>query len=67
MANWFPMALKPNVLLWLMNLPEELVDSWQDLCDQFVGAFQGGFKRSGTKSDLHLLVQKPGKTLRMYV
>jgi hypothetical protein len=28
MANWFPLALKPNTLAWLMNLPERSIRSW---------------------------------------
>lgn len=67
MANWLPMALKPNVRSWLMNLPKESVRSWQDLCNQFVGAFQGGFKRPGTKSDLKIHVQNPGESMRKYI
>ena len=36
MANWFPMALKDAACTWLMNLPEESISSWPDLCEQFV-------------------------------
>lgn len=54
LANWFPMALKPSIRSWLMNLPESSISSWDDLCKQFVGSFQGGYKRPGMPSDLHL-------------
>ena len=63
MANWFSMVLKPAVRSWLMNLPEKSVASWADLCDQFVSAFQGGYKRPGTMNDLHLVIQGPGERL----
>ena len=43
MANWFPLALQPETRSWLMNLPPNSIRSWDDLCDQFVGAFQGGY------------------------
>ena len=66
MANWFSLALKPNARSWLVNLPANSVKSWPDLCDQFVGAFQGGFRRPGAVSDLHSLAQKPDETLRKY-
>ena len=56
MANWFAMVLKPNALSWLMNLPPSSVKSWADLCEQFIGAFQGGYKHPGAVSDLHNLV-----------
>ena len=67
LANWFPLALKPHIRSWLMNLPESSISSWADLCNQFVGAFQGGYKRPGIASDLHLLVQKPDESLRKYI
>ena len=67
MANWFSLALKPDARSWLINLPACSVKSWPDLCDQFVGAFQGGYKRPGAVSDLHNLAQKPDETLRKYI
>ena len=67
MANWFSLALKPDARSWLVNLPACSVKSWPDLCDQFVGAFQGGYKRPGAVSDLHNLAQKPDETLRKYI
>ena len=66
MANWFPMALRPAVRSWLMNLPEKSVASWADLCDQFVSAFQGGYRRLGTTNDLHLVIQGPEERLRSF-
>ena len=67
MANWFSLALKPDARSWLVNLPASSVKSWPDLCDQFVGAFQGGYRRPGAVSDLHNLAQKPDETLRKYI
>ena len=66
MANWFALALKPPASSWLMNLPPSSIKSWPDLCDHFVGAFQGGYKRPGAVCDLHTLVQKQDETLRKY-
>jgi hypothetical protein len=59
MANWFPLALMPATRLWLMNLPEGSVESLTDLCEQFMSAFHGGYKRPGTMNDLHALIQRP--------
>ena len=42
LANYFPLALKPNVMSWLMHLPMDSISSWADLCHEFVGAFTGG-------------------------
>ena len=67
MANWFPLALQPETRSWLMNLPPNSIRSWDDLCEQFVGAFQGGYARPGVVGDLHILVQQPGETLRQYL
>ena len=39
LANYFPLALKPNVMSWLMHLPADSNSSWSDLCHEFVGAF----------------------------
>ena len=44
LANYFPSALKPNVMSWLMHFPADSISSWLDLCHEFVGAFIGGFK-----------------------
>ena len=67
LANWFPLALKPHIRSWLMNLPESSISSWADLCNHFVGAFQGGYKRPGMPSNLHVLPQGPDESLRKYV
>ena len=42
LASYFPLALKPNVMSWLMHLPVDSIFSWVDLCHEFVGAFTGG-------------------------
>ncbi|WP_421010438.1 hypothetical protein, partial [Escherichia coli] len=67
MANWFPLALQPETRSGLMNLPPNSIRSWDDLCEQFVGAIQGGYARPGAVGDLHVLVQQPGETLRQYL
>lgn len=50
MTNWFPLVLKSEARAWLTNLATGSIKSWEDLCDQFVGAFQGGFKLSCHRS-----------------
>ena len=67
MANWFPMALKDNARSWLMNLPEESVSSWEDLCLQFEANFKPTYDRPTTKSDLKAVKQHQGETLRKYI
>ena len=67
LANYFPLVLKPNVRSWLMHLPENSISSWVDLCHEFVGAFTVGHQAPGQESDLHLIPQKEGETLRKYI
>ena len=67
MANWFPMALKDNARSWLMNLPEESVSSWEDLCRQFEANFKPTYDRPASKGDLKAVKQHKGETLRKYI
>ena len=67
MANWFPLALGPSAQKWIMNQPEGSIRSWRDLCEQFVNAFQGRYKRPGTMNDLYALVQEPGEMLHHFM
>ena len=39
MANWFSHALKDSALSLLFNLLEDSIDSWTELCTQFVANF----------------------------
>ena len=36
LANYFPLALKPNVMSWMMHLQVDSISSWTDLCHEFV-------------------------------
>ena len=67
MANWFPRALKDASLSWLMNLPENTIDTWEELCKCFVANFKGTYERGLTYNDLRAVRQKPGETLRRYI
>ena len=63
-ANYFPLALKSNVRFWLMHLPENSISLWADLCHEFIGTFTSGHQEPNRPSDLQLLQQKEGETLR---
>jgi hypothetical protein len=41
--------------------------SWEDLCEQFVNVFQGGYKFPETLNDLLALSQRPKETLRSFM
>ena len=47
LANYFPLALKPNVMSWLMHPPVGSISSLSDMCHEFVGAFTGGHQAPG--------------------
>ena len=55
MANWFSMPLKDSALSWLMNLPDDSIDSWEDLCRRFVANFKGTHERYLTYNDLRVV------------
>src|SRR5438105_5889198 len=67
MANYFPTALSGSARSWLMNLPAASIDSWDDLCDQFVANFQGTSTRPGEEDDLYQVRQHKGESLRKYI
>src|SRR4051812_25013986 len=50
-----------------MHSREKSIPSWADLCQEFVGAFTGGHQAPGQASDLHIIPQKEGETLRKYI
>ena len=66
-ANYLPLALKSNMRSWLMHLPKNSISSWADLFHEFIGAFTGGHQEPGRPSDLQLLQQNEGETLRKYL
>jgi hypothetical protein len=67
LANWFPMALKDIARSWLMNLPEESVSSWEDLCQQFVANFKPTADRHSTLNDMRQIRQEKGETLYQFM
>lgn len=67
MANWFPLVLKGAAQSWLMNLHPASIRSWQKLCDQFVGNFQGTCKWVDIEEDLYAVEQCLDKTLRQFI
>jgi hypothetical protein len=67
MANYFPIALTGMARSWLMNLPEETLHSWSELCRQFTANFESAYARSGNETDLHAIQQRPGESLRSFV
>src|SRR5215216_6563906 len=50
-----------------MHLPENSISTGADLCHEFISAFTGGHQEPGRSSDLQVLQQKEGETLRKYL
>lgn len=50
-----------------MHMPIDSIASWSDLCHEFVGAFTGGHVAPGQASDLHVIPQRDGESLRKYI
>jgi hypothetical protein len=61
------MALKDAPRTWLMNLPDESMTSWKDLCHQFIANFMPTYERLATKNDLKAVCQYKGETLCQYI
>ena len=67
LANWFVMGLKGTARTWLLDLPEGTIDSWAELCVQFVINFKEASKPPLERGDLRLVRQRPGKPLCKYI
>jgi hypothetical protein len=55
MANNFPSALSGTTQSWLMNLPQESLASWEELCRQFTANFESAYACPGNEVDLHVV------------
>jgi hypothetical protein len=52
---------------WLDHLPQNMIDSWEDLREIFIGNFQGTYVQPGDPWDLKGCQQKSGKSLWDYI
>jgi hypothetical protein len=66
-ANFLPTVLSGAARLWLINLPEGSIHSWDQLCAMFIGNFQGTYERPSTTETLKTIKQKHDESLRDYV
>jgi hypothetical protein len=63
MPNYFPVALTGTARSW----PEGTLDSWPELCRQFMANFESAYARPGNETDLHAVQQRPGESLRSFI
>jgi hypothetical protein len=67
MANYLPICLSSSTRTWQMGLPIGLVQSWSDLCHQFISNFRATCERPRVKWDLTNIVQKEGESLQEFI
>jgi hypothetical protein len=52
---------------WLNTLPNESIESWGELENQFIRDFHSTYKRPASLEEVKACVQKRGETLRSYI
>jgi hypothetical protein len=62
-----PLQLSDLARTWLEHLPQGKIDCWSQLCEAFVGNFQGTYARPDNSWDLSNCKQARGETLRNYI
>lgn len=66
-VRYLPLMMVGTARQWLSTLPENSINSWQDLYSQFCDNFQGTYNRPETLQDLKLCIQKKGETAREHL
>jgi hypothetical protein len=66
-ANYLPTALSGVARSWLINLPEESIYTWDQLCTMFIRNFEGTYKCPSTAEILKIIKQKHDESLHDYV
>jgi hypothetical protein len=67
MASYFHVALTGPARTWLMNLTPGSIQSWGELCAQFMANFASEYQQHGVEAHLHAVRQQPGETLRAFI
>ena len=63
----FSTTLTRPALAWFRQLPEKLVDSFEELCTQFIKQYNSNRQQQKTMADLDLLVQNEDETSQQYL
>ena len=67
MANYFPVILDQAGHQWLLGLPEDSFDSWEELCQAFIDNFITTCEQPGNKYDLKRIRDRKNEPLRDYI
>jgi hypothetical protein len=66
-ANYLPTTLSGADRSWIINLPKNTIQTWDQLCTIFIGNFQGTYGRPFTMETLKIIKQKHRESLCDYV
>jgi len=67
MANYFPVVLNQAGHQWLLGLPEDSFDSWEELRQAFIDNFITTCEQPGNKYDLERIRDRKNEPLRDYI
>jgi len=67
MDNYFPVVLDQAGHQWLLGLPEDSFDRWEELCQTFIDNFIGTCEQPGNKYDLERTWDRKNEPLRDYI
>ena len=67
MANYFSIVLDQASHQWLLSLPENSFDSWEELWHAFIDNFITTCEQPGNKYDLERIRDHKNETLRDYI
>jgi hypothetical protein len=67
MANYFPVVLDQADHQWLLGLPENSFDSWEELRQAFIDNFIATYEQPGNKHDLERIWDRKNEPLRDYI
>ena len=62
--KYLPLKLKGPARHWLNILPENSINSWEDLEEAFLDNFQGTHVRPPDADDLSHILKQPGESAR---
>jgi hypothetical protein len=67
MANYFPVVLDQAGHQWLLGLPKDSFDSWEELRQAFIDNFIATCEQPGNKYDLERIRDRKNEPLRDYI
>ncbi len=66
-AHYLPLMMEGTCRQWINTLPQDSIDSWEEMRDAFVRHFEGSYTRATTIEDLERCVQGPRESTRNWV